>query len=96
VLRQLTSIDARVLAALYASASKPPSSPATDGFETKKLPSSLGLTYEETSFTIDNLLRLQLCRAVDVARSGLMPVTIVGNAFGYYFLAALTPPTPLA
>jgi hypothetical protein len=94
VLRQLTSIDARVLAALYASTSKPPESASTDGFYTKTLPGSFGLTYEETSFTVDNLLRLQLCRAVHVGRSGLMPVTIVGNAFVYYFLAALTPPTP--
>lgn len=93
VLRQLTPMDAQVLAMLHGPTQVLPDGPAIGGFSTQVLISNLGLTTEEACLTVDNLLRLQLCRVISTSEFSLLPVTIGHNVFGSYFLQAVTPPT---
>lgn len=92
VLRQLTPMDAQVLGYLYAPAGATATEPIISGLMVKTLMLPFGLSYEQANLSVDNLIRLQLCRGVDAVGVGLGPASIAGTTYGHYFMKACMPP----
>lgn len=94
VLRQLTPMDAQILANLYAPAGSTATEPMLSGVMVKTLIVSFASNYEQITLSIDNLLRLQLCRSIDTVAKGIGPANIAGTTYGHYFVKACMPPKP--
>jgi hypothetical protein len=97
VLRQLTSIDAQVVSAIYEAAEGASGTEQQHMVATEGLMSRTGLLEQEMRLSIDNLLRLQLCKPMLTyggysAESFQMPSTLLMTTLGLRFVQAVTPP----
>jgi hypothetical protein len=98
-MRELTSADALILNRLYLA-----SGVLVNGFGNsamqKQLVAELGLSYDEITLCIDNLLRLRLCSEAATKVSSLGGGSLFGassigvNSYGLAFMRACTPPMP--
>lgn len=102
VLRQLTPLDARILAHIYARAQVKEEYLLHYELEaviTQRMPGELGVTDRQLALSVDTLLRLRLC-AQPTRRVGKGEITgpsaatlqVCPTIFGHAFLAAVTPP----
>jgi hypothetical protein len=98
VLRQLTATDAQVVSRLYQAAEH---SSGTEKMHTvfpAGMMSGLKLTQDQMRLSMDNLIRLQLCKPVATyggysTESFEMPSAVLMTTFGLRFIQSCTPPT---
>ena len=100
VLRQLTSTDARVVSQLYEAAKHSSGNEKMHTVFTAGIMSGLDLklTQDEQRLSMDNLIRLQLCKPVAThggysSESFEMPSAVLMTTFGLRFIQSCTPPT---
>lgn len=103
VLRQLTPLDARVLAHIYKRAQVKEEYLLHYELEaviTQRMPSELGITDKQLALSVDTLLRLRLCAPPtrrwekgEITGPSAATLQVCPTVFGVAFLAAVTPPT---
>jgi hypothetical protein len=98
VLRQLTSTDALVMEALYAKAGAAFDANQPSNVATSELQQQLGLGNVAIALSVENLLRLRLCKGVptygdgDTAQNLAVPLNLLMTFFGWQFRAACLAP----
>jgi len=97
ILRQLTAADAQVVEALYKAAENASGTEAHHMVSTEGLMSRTGLMEQQMRLSLDNLLRLQLCKPVLTyggysAESYQAPSALLMTTLGLRFVQAVTAP----